>query len=192
MPSSSAPATASTSSWSRPSSAGSEGTSRRCSAHRDRVRLDDYINWRLTGQSALERNWALEAGFVDLHSGQIAPELVELAHIAPEALPPVRAAHEVIGEVTRAAAAASGLAAGTPVVAGCADHVASAFVAGIRQEGDLLLKFGGAGDILLATDRPRPDPRLSRLPHRAGPVHAERLHGLLGRAPELDRAPSPS
>ena len=51
-------------------------------------------------------------------------------------------------------------AAGTPVVAGCADHVASAFVAGIRQEGDLLLKFGGAGDILLATDRPQPDPRL--------------------------------
>jgi xylulokinase len=120
----------------------------------------DYVNWRLTGQRTLERNWALEAGFVDLHSGQIAPELVALGQIEPEALPPVRAAPEVIGEVTRAAAAATGLAAGTPVVAGCADHVASAYVAGIRQEGDLLLKFGGAGDILLATDRPRPDPRL--------------------------------
>ena len=46
------------------------------------------------------------------------------------------------------------------MVAGCADHVASAFVAGIRRDGDLLLKFGGAGDILLATDRPKPDPRL--------------------------------
>jgi xylulokinase len=120
----------------------------------------DYINWRLTGQKALERNWALEAGFVDLHSGRIAPELVALGHIEPELLPPVRAAHEVIGKVTRAAAEATGLAAGTPVVAGCADHVASAFVAGIRHEGDLLIKFGGAGDILLATDRPRPDPSL--------------------------------
>jgi xylulokinase len=120
----------------------------------------DYINWRLTGQKSLERNWPLEAGFVDVQSGRIAPELVALGHIAPEVLPPVRAAHEVIGQVTPAAAAATGLAAGTPVVAGCADHVASAFVAGIRQEGDLLIKFGGAGDILLATDRPRPDPRL--------------------------------
>jgi len=46
------------------------------------------------------------------------------------------------------------------VVAGCADHVASAFVAGIRADGDLLIKFGGAGDILLATDRPQPDARL--------------------------------
>jgi xylulokinase len=120
----------------------------------------DYINWRLTGQKALEHNWALESGFVDVHSGHIAPELVALGHIEPEVLPPVRASHKVIGEVTREAAEATGLAVGTPVVAGCADHVASAFVAGIRSEGDLLIKFGGAGDILLATDRPRPDPRL--------------------------------
>jgi xylulokinase len=120
----------------------------------------DYINWRLTGARAIEHNWALESGFLDLASGQIDPELVALGHIDPAKLPAVKASHEVIGEVTRAAASATGLAAGTPVVAGCADHVASAFVAGIRREGDLLIKFGGAGDILLATDRPRPDPRL--------------------------------
>ncbi|MGH6916777.1 MAG: FGGY-family carbohydrate kinase, partial [Geminicoccaceae bacterium] len=120
----------------------------------------DYINWRLTGARAIERNWALEAGFLDLASGQIDAELVALGHIARGKLPAVRTSHEVIGEVTSAAASATGLAAGTPVVAGCADHVASAFVAGIRREGDLLLKFGGAGDILLATERPRPDPRL--------------------------------
>jgi xylulokinase len=120
----------------------------------------DYINWRLTGTRVIERNWALEAGFLDLASGRIDPELVGLGHIDPEHLPPVQPSHEVIGEVTRATAAATGLAAGTPVVAGCADHVASAFVAGIRRDGDLLLKFGGAGDILLATDRPKPDPRL--------------------------------
>jgi xylulokinase len=120
----------------------------------------DYINWRLTGARVMEQNWALEAGFLDLASGRIDPELVALAHIDPAGLPAVRRSHEIIGEVTAAAAAATGLAAGTPVVAGCADHVASAFVAGIRCEGDLLLKFGGAGDILLATDRPQPDPRL--------------------------------
>jgi xylulokinase len=120
----------------------------------------DYINWRLTGVRVIEHNWALESGFLDLASGRIDPELVALGHIDPAKLPPVRPSHELIGEVTRAAAAVTGLAAGTPVVAGCADHVASAFVAGIRRDGDLLIKFGGAGDILLATDRPRPDPRL--------------------------------
>jgi xylulokinase len=120
----------------------------------------DYINWRLTGVKALEHNWALESGFVDLARGQPAADLVALGHIEPLVLPPVRASHEVIGEVTAEAAAATGLAAGTPVVAGCADHIASAFVAGIRSDGDLLIKFGGAGDILLATDTPKPDPRL--------------------------------
>jgi xylulokinase len=120
----------------------------------------DYINWRLTGTRVIEHNWALESGFLDLGSGRIDPELVALGHIDPAKLPPVRPSHEVIGEVTPAAASATGLAIGTPVVAGCADHVASAFVAGIRRDGDLLIKFGGAGDILLATDRPKPDPRL--------------------------------
>jgi xylulokinase len=46
------------------------------------------------------------------------------------------------------------------VVAGCADHIASAFVAGVNRTGDCLIKFGGAGDIMLSTAEPRPDPRL--------------------------------
>ena len=33
----------------------------------------DYINWRLTGARAIERNWALEAGFLDLASGGSIP-----------------------------------------------------------------------------------------------------------------------
>src|SRR6185369_3910816 len=49
---------------------------------------------------------------------------------------------------------------GTPIVAGCADHVASAFVCGAARNGDLVIKFGGAGDILLSSDQPLADPRL--------------------------------
>ena len=120
----------------------------------------DYINWRLTDVRALEHNWALELGFLDLASGEIDPELVGLGHIEQRLLPPVKRSHEIIGQVTPEAAAATGLTVGTPVVAGCADHVGSAFVAGIRQDGDVLIKFGGAGDILLAAGRPQPDPRL--------------------------------
>ncbi len=119
----------------------------------------DYIAWKLTGVRSLERNWALEAGFLDLGTGALADDLVALGG-RPGVLPPLRDPHEIIGRVTAEAAAATGLAPGTPVVAGCADHVASAFVAGITRPGELLIKFGGAGDILLATDAPRPDPRL--------------------------------
>ena len=44
-----------------------------------------------------------------------------------------------------------GCAPGTPVVAGSADHVASAFAAGLADAGDLLVKLGGAGDILVVS-----------------------------------------
>ena len=54
----------------------------------------------------------------------------------------------------------AGLRAGTPVIGGAADHIASALGAGVVSAGDVLLKFGGSVDILTATDHARPDPRL--------------------------------
>ena len=130
----------------------------------------DYVAWRLTGAAGIEQNWALESGFLDISSGRIDPALVALAGIAPDRLPPIRASHAVIGSVSDGAAAATGLAPGTPVVAGCADHVASAFVAGAVRDGDLVLKFGGAGDILLSTSMLITDPRLF-IDHHIVPGH---------------------
>ena len=54
----------------------------------------DYINWRLTGGRAIEQNWALEAGFVDLATHAIDDALVALAHIPRAALPRKVASHE--------------------------------------------------------------------------------------------------
>jgi xylulokinase len=120
----------------------------------------DYITWRLTGARSIEQNWALESGLVEISSGRFDPELVALAGIAPDRLPPIRVSQDVVGQVTAAAAAATGLKQGTPVVAGCADLVASAFLAGAVADGDMVLKFGGSGDILLAVAKPLTDPRL--------------------------------
>lgn len=120
----------------------------------------DYISYRLTGVLGVERNWALEAGFLDLQTGLVSDELVELAGIAPGLLPKVRAGHDLLGTVTPEAAAHTGLPAGLPVIAGSADHIASAYAAGLVQEGDVLLKFGGSADILMASRTARPDQRL--------------------------------
>jgi xylulokinase len=120
----------------------------------------DYVNWKLTGERAVEQNWALEAGFVDVAHHEIDDELVAWARIPRSAVPRKAASHEVIGAVSPKAAAATGLKAGTPVVGGAADMIASALGAGVTKAGDVLLKFGGAIDVLTATDRVRPDPRL--------------------------------
>jgi xylulokinase len=120
----------------------------------------DFIAYRLTGCRATERNWALESGLFDLRRQTWDPTMVELATIAPSLLGPVRWASDVVGEVSREAAQHVGLRAGTPVVAGSADHIASAFSAGLKTPGDLLVKLGGAGDILYSLDEPVVDRRL--------------------------------
>ncbi len=120
----------------------------------------DFIAYRLTGQLSIERNWALESGLFDLHEEDWDDTLLELATIDRGWLGPVHWAYEVIGTVTRSAAEFTGLAEGIPVVAGSADHIASAFSAGLTKKGDLLIKLGGAGDILYCLDQVIVDPRL--------------------------------
>jgi xylulokinase len=120
----------------------------------------DYIAFRLTGERGVERNWALESGLLDLKVGAWGADLCAAGEIDASLLPPVRTPSEVVGQVTAEAAAATGIRHGAAVVGGSADHVASAFAAGLVANGDLLVKLGGAGDILLFTDSALVDERL--------------------------------
>jgi len=120
----------------------------------------DYINWRLTGKRAVEQNWALEGGFVDITSDCLDPELVALSGLPPAAVPRKIVSHGILGSVSLDAAAQTGLRAGTPVIGGAADLIASALAAGIVTPGDVLLKFGGSVDIMTASNTIRPDARM--------------------------------
>jgi xylulokinase len=120
----------------------------------------DYINWRLTGEKRVEQNWALEAGFVDLAKGELAPDLIAYTHLPASVIPPKVASHAIIGHVTDKAAAETGLLAGVPVVGGAADLIASALAASVVKDGQVLLKFGGSVDVLVATSKVAPDPRM--------------------------------
>lgn len=118
----------------------------------------DYIVYRLTGKFSLEENWAAESGLYDVRAHQWHMPYVQLAGIPPEILPPVRKPNAIVGGVSEQATRLTGLRAGTPVVAGSADHIAAALASGLTQGGDILLKFGGAGDILYCDERSEPDP----------------------------------
>ena len=120
----------------------------------------DYIVYKLTGRFSSERNWALESGLFDLRREDWDDEMLALSTIDRDWLGEVHWPAEVVGEVTAEAAAATGLKTGTPVVAGSADHIASAFSAGLKAPGDLLVKLGGAGDILYSLDELVIDHRL--------------------------------
>jgi len=119
----------------------------------------DWVAAALGAPPQVERNWALESGAFDL-GGNPLPAVLELTRIDRAILPPVAGSGEIVGAVSAEAAAATGLAEGTAIVAGGADHVLAAYAAGLTEPGDWLVKLGGAGDILAVSRQAVVDSRL--------------------------------
>ena len=67
---------------------------------------------------------------------------------------------EVVGTVTAAAAAETGVPAGLPVCAGTVDAWAEAFSAGVRRPGDLMLMYGSTLFFVAVSSTADPDPML--------------------------------
>jgi xylulokinase len=120
----------------------------------------DWLAVALGARPHVERNWALESGLYALDDGSFLQSLLEAAGISRDVLPTAVNPGTVIGEVSAAAANQTGLRAGTAIVVGGADHVLSAYAAGLASPGDWLVKLGGAGDILAVTDQVLVDQRL--------------------------------
>lgn len=120
----------------------------------------DYINFRLTGQRTIEENWALESGLYDITERAWGDDLLALAGLRRDDVAPIVSSSDVVGTITPDAAKATGLLPGTPVAGGAADHVASAYVTTAFADGDLVVKFGGAGDVLYCQKDLTTDPRL--------------------------------
>ena len=79
---------------------------------------------------------------------------------------------EVCGKVSAAGAEATGLRAGTPVVAGAGDQAAGAVGMGIARAGAVSATIGTSGVVFASTDRPALDP--------AGRLHTF-CHAIPGR-----------
>jgi xylulokinase len=101
-----------------------------------------YVVARLTGDWVLDHHTASQCDpFYDVRTQDWARDWVE-AVLPGLALPRLVWPSEQVGVVQGAAAAATGLAEGTPVVAGTVDAWAEAFSVGVRRPGDLMLMYG--------------------------------------------------
>ena len=126
------------------------------------VTLAGSYEWLLRALGAephLERNWAIESGLYTIE-GSLLDEVLDIASLPERLLPPVASPGDQVGEVSTEAAAATGLRAGTPLIVGGADHVLSAYAAGLTAPGEWLVKLGGAGDLLVVSKHPILDSRL--------------------------------
>ncbi|WP_156378790.1 FGGY family carbohydrate kinase [Microbacterium sp. Root61] len=83
--------------------------------------LSDWVTTRLTGRFFTEPTCGSSSALFDIRARNWSPELAAIVGVDPGILPPVVESGQQIGTVTRAAAAATGLPVGTPVISGGAD-----------------------------------------------------------------------
>lgn len=127
----------------------------------------DYIRYFLTGVFCTDDIEAQGSMLFDCNKIEWDRELCALAGISDSMLPPVKKPTDIIGGVTEAAAIATGLRAGIPVICGSTDTVMEVFASGAVEEGNMTVKLATAGRICVITDRPYPDRNLVNYSHVA-------------------------
>jgi len=132
----------------------------------------DYLRYRLTDELAVDVAGGSGTILFDLGARTWSPEILDALELDPSLLPATFEGPEVTGTVSRAAAEATGLRHGTPVVAGGGDQSANAVGVGAVSPGVVALSLGTSGVVFAATDAPQIDPE--------GRVHAF-CHAVPGR-----------
>lgn len=121
------------------------------------VTAKDYARYLLTGEFDLESTEASSTSLMDLSTGELSPEIFRLLGISKyyNKFPArVLKSTQVSGYVTEQCAERTGLKAGTPVVGGLIDTVASIISQGIVKEEQLGMIIGTWGVNTFITKRP--------------------------------------
>lgn len=118
----------------------------------------DFIRYRLTGDYATDVSDASGTLLLDVGDRAWSEELLTELDIPRSMLPDVYESPEVTGTVSEDASVATGLPAGTPVVAGAGDNAAGAVGTGVIESGDAWGSIGTSGVVFVATDQEQTDP----------------------------------
>lgn len=114
----------------------------------------DYVRYRLTGDLHAEYSDASGTLLLDVARRRWSSELCDAVKVPQAWLPPLAESTDVVGRLTPEAAAAVGLPAGIPVVAGAGDQAAGAVGLGVHHPGVVSVIFGTSGVVLAPTDAP--------------------------------------
>jgi len=119
----------------------------------------DYVRFRLTGEYVTDVSDASGTALFDVVRRRWSNEMSERVGIARTILPAAYESAGVSGRVSRSASAATGLAEGTPVVAGAGDQAASAVGNGIVQPAVVSCTLGTSGVVFAHMNTPEYDVR---------------------------------
>lgn len=124
----------------------------------------DWLRAQLTGDWVTDRTEAVGTLLFDATRNEWSEALCAMIGWDRSTLPPITSPKSIVGHVSEAAAQASGLKAGTPVVCGTSDTSIETFGAGSVRPGDGTIKLATAGTVSVVAEQPRVDPSLINYP----------------------------
>lgn len=125
----------------------------------------DYIRYFLTDVFCTDYIEAEGSMLFNYNTMEWDNELLALAGLKYDMMPPIVKPTDIIGKVTDNAAAATGLKTGTPVICGTTDTVMEVFASGAVNKGNITVKLATAGRICVITDKPHPDRHIINYSH---------------------------
>jgi xylulokinase len=127
----------------------------------------DFVRHKLTGVYAMDKADGAGTVLMDLKERGWSDEVLSALSIPRAWMPPLYEGTEITGSITPEAAHATGLKAGTPVMAGGGDQAAQAVGVGAVREGVVALTLGTSGVVFATTSGPfiEPEGRLHAFCH---------------------------
>jgi xylulokinase len=123
--------------------------------------VPDYLMWRLTGELVTDYTIASRTFLFNPRTLEWSSDMLAKIGMPVEHLPRPFPSGTHVGTLTRRAAAATGLPAGTACVLGGHDHLCAAFTAGGYQPGTVIDSTGTAQAVLFILEKFQTDARLA-------------------------------
>ncbi len=115
--------------------------------------VNGYLVYRATGNMIIDHTGAGVTGVLKNKTRQWDPLFAKLLGVPLEKMPDIKSSIEVVGLLTKDAAADMGLEPGTPVVGGMGDVPAAATGSGALEDGDAHVYLGTSGWLVISTSK---------------------------------------
>ena len=129
------------------------------------LHANGYLGYLLTGEYSMDASETGLSQFCNTRTCEYSDVLLEGCGIDREKLPPIFNCTDVIGNITAEAATQTGLAVGTPVIAGAMDNVAAGLGAGVSKGGQVFISGGTVTTNNICLNEPKYNKNLHVYPH---------------------------
>jgi len=116
--------------------------------------ISDWIVYQLTGQVTTDPTHASNTQFMDIKTSQWSPEILEMAKLSGELLPPIKEPGTLVDCVSLEASKETRLSTTSTVGVGAADTQCALLGSAVTQTGDVGIVAGNTAPVQLVTSEP--------------------------------------